>query len=119
MMINLPPKSQTLGTLRFVCSAGNVMKVRSFGCLFLFWLDRVRLGVSPRARRSHYGRGNLLLMAAICCTHRAYEEQRPAVQGKRAAWSGLLTRLRGRANCVALAPRRKERSPPTVLRYKR
>lgn len=60
---------------------GGVMKVCSFRCLFLFWLDCVRLGVSPRACCSHYGCGNLLLMAAICCMHQGYQEQRLAVHG--------------------------------------
>lgn len=67
MITNLAPKSQTLGTLGFVCSVigmcfklksssavmGGGLEVCSFRCLFLFWLDCVRLGVSLRARCSN------------------------------------------------------------------
>lgn len=81
MITNLPPKSQTLRMLGLFAVGGGVMKVCSFRCLFLFWLDCVRLGVSPRACCSHYGCGNLLLMAAICCMHQGYQEQRLAVHG--------------------------------------
>lgn len=94
MITNPPPKSQTLKMLGIVCSvigtcfklkSGSivgggwgeggvgVMKVCSFRCLFLFCLGCVRLRVSPRARCSHYGCSDLLLMAAICCVHRGYQ----------------------------------------------
>lgn len=76
--------------------------------------------MSPRARCSNYGRGNLLLMAAICCMQQGDKEQRLTVHGDRTEQSGPLTRPRGRVKClgtvVKVTPETSEdHSPPIVL----